>query len=241
MAGPRTWRRRPGRRAAASCCSAAASAGSSAGTCCCRPTRSRRSSAGCRPRRIGWPRTLGGAGAVAGRRAGGDGPPRQPRHAVARHRATAAADPAGRGAAARPARRSPRARRLPLGAARQVRLLLGALPARPAWLRLRLQGIDPDRPRRRCSSTACGSTHQLRPEGRPGCWKPRCGCGPTWRRWSASRCRRPRRPARCCTRLEVGAMSGALHRAPRLLVVSPAPRIRRTRAIRPASRRSARR
>ena len=35
---------------------------------------------------------------------------------------------------------------MPLGAARRVRLLLGALPARPAWLRLRLQGIDPDRP-----------------------------------------------------------------------------------------------
>ena len=26
-----------------------------------------------------------------------------------------------------------------------MRLLLGALPARPGWLRLRLQGIDPDR------------------------------------------------------------------------------------------------
>jgi hypothetical protein len=35
---------------------------------------------------------------------------------------------------------------LPLGAARRVRLLLGALPARPGWLRLRLQGIDADRP-----------------------------------------------------------------------------------------------
>ncbi|WP_431269496.1 hypothetical protein [Dankookia sp. P2] len=33
---------------------------------------------------------------------------------------------------------------LPLGMARQVRLLLGALPARPAWLRLRLRGINPD-------------------------------------------------------------------------------------------------
>ncbi|TDH64024.1 hypothetical protein E2C06_04180 [Dankookia rubra] len=33
---------------------------------------------------------------------------------------------------------------LPLGTARRLRLLLGALPARPAWLRLRLRGIDPD-------------------------------------------------------------------------------------------------
>ncbi|MCB4823655.1 hypothetical protein [Roseicella aerolata] len=35
---------------------------------------------------------------------------------------------------------------LPLGAARRVRLLLGGLPARPAWLRLRLRGADPARP-----------------------------------------------------------------------------------------------
>lgn len=34
---------------------------------------------------------------------------------------------------------------LPLGRARRLRLLLGALPARPGWLRLRLLGLDPDR------------------------------------------------------------------------------------------------
>jgi hypothetical protein len=31
---------------------------------------------------------------------------------------------------------------LPLGAARRLRVLLGALPARPAWLRLQLRGMD---------------------------------------------------------------------------------------------------
>jgi hypothetical protein len=35
---------------------------------------------------------------------------------------------------------------LPLGAARRLRLLLGALPARPSWLRLRVRGLDLDRP-----------------------------------------------------------------------------------------------
>ncbi|MFC7474842.1 hypothetical protein ACFQS7_10790 [Dankookia sp. GCM10030260] len=35
---------------------------------------------------------------------------------------------------------------LRFGASRRLRLLLGALPARPAWLRLRLHGLDPERP-----------------------------------------------------------------------------------------------
>ncbi|RAI60322.1 hypothetical protein [Roseicella frigidaeris] len=40
----------------------------------------------------------------------------------------------------------PEAEGLPLGAARRLRLLLGGMPARGAWLRLRLQGLDPARP-----------------------------------------------------------------------------------------------
>jgi len=53
---------------------------------------------------------------------------------------------------------------LPLGAARRVRLLLGALPARPQWLRLRLRGADMQHPPALFIDGETVAT-QLRPHG----------------------------------------------------------------------------
>lgn len=53
---------------------------------------------------------------------------------------------------------------LALGAARRLRLLLGTLPARPAWLRLRLRGLDPERPPR-LFLDGLQLAAQCRPEG----------------------------------------------------------------------------